>query len=642
MKSKNFIDYFLIFILGIIVYFNSLWVNFTWDDLGLILNNAQLKSFSNIFKNFSSGLFYSKVFYRPIQTLTYMLDFFLYKFNYKGYHLTSIILHILVVILSYKLLIILTKNRRLSLLTSLLYLVSPLWVESVTYISGRADILMAIFILLSFIFFIKDKFFPSIIFFIFALLSKEASLIFPLVLILYLFLFGKKEKKTIFSIIAFFIIDIGYVAFRYLTVGYENINFQKYPFYSRILFFIKAIPKYIGLMFFPINQHMAHAVNLPVSFFKTEVWLSFLFLIFLVFLFFYFLKKERFISFFIAWFFIFLLPQSGILPINAFFAEHFIYISALGIFVIFIYFLQKLRPKIAFNTLFLAFLSFFSLATVKYNFIWQDPIKFYKRIIGFSANSFTAYNNLGNIYLNNGNLKDAEKMIKKSLEIHPQYKQGRLSLARIYYLKQDFSKAIDLVKSVLTEDPKNYLALYFLGVFYTKKESYDLAEGYYKKAIELNPSYMLLWLDLYSLYQLSGKEEEAGRTKEIIAQMDKYSLSQVYSNDAAELLEKNKLDEALFTINEAIKINSSDSNYYNLRGVILRKKGDYPQALNNCKMAIKISPSNWEVYNNLGIIFSKMGDFNNAEKNFQKAISLNENYTEAHFNLGLLKKQFQK
>ena len=108
-------------------------------------------------------------------------------------------------------------------------------------------------------------------------------------------------------------------------------------------------------------------------------------------------------------------------------------------------------------------------------------------------------------------------MIKKSLEIHPQYKQGRLSLARIYYLKQDFSKAIDLVKSVLTEDPKNYLALYFLGVFYTKKESYDLAEGYYKKAIELNPSYMLLWLDLYSLYQLSGKEEEAGRTKEIIA-----------------------------------------------------------------------------------------------------------------------------
>jgi len=84
MKSKNFIDYFLIFILGIIVYFNSLWVNFTWDDLGLILNNAQLKSFSNIFKNFSSGLFYSKVFYRPIQTLTYMLDFFLYKFNYKG------------------------------------------------------------------------------------------------------------------------------------------------------------------------------------------------------------------------------------------------------------------------------------------------------------------------------------------------------------------------------------------------------------------------------------------------------------------------------------------------------------------------------------------------------------------------------
>ena len=153
MENKlNSKELLLIFLLGIAVYFNSFWVNFIWDDSALISNNYLIRSFTNIPKIFSTNLSYQRdIFYRPLQNFTYTIDFFLYKFNYRGYHLSNILLHIFVVILSFRLLFILTQNKILSNFTSLLYLVCPLWVESVTYISGRADILMAIFIFLSFI-----------------------------------------------------------------------------------------------------------------------------------------------------------------------------------------------------------------------------------------------------------------------------------------------------------------------------------------------------------------------------------------------------------------------------------------------------------------------------------------------------------
>jgi tetratricopeptide (TPR) repeat protein len=331
-----------------------------------------------------------------------------------------------------------------------------------------------------------------------------------------------------------------------------------------------------------------------------------------------------------------LLPYSGIFPINAFFAEHFIYIASLGILVIFVYFLQKLNSKRIFKLVFFGYLAVFSIATIKYNFVWQDQVKLYQRIIKLSPNSFAAYNNLGVIYLTQGRLKAAESMIKKSLEVYPECIEARVNLARFYYFKKDYSTAIGLVKAVVENDPRNFEALDFLGTFYFKNKEFDLAEYCYKKAMAVNPYYLPIWLDLYSFYKSLGREKEAVAVREEIKKIDRYSLADLNFADAQELFLENKIDKPLVLIDEALKVDPYNSDYYNLKGAILRRSGNYAQALDSFRKALKISPVNYEAYNNLGNLFAMIGDFDKARMNFKKSISLNPDFTEGYFNLGLL------
>lgn len=469
----------------------------------------------------------------------------------------------------------------------------------------------------------------------FALFSKEAGIAYPLALILYIYLFKKFDKKIIYSLLGFFVITIMYVALRLSTIVNAGPAPRDEPLYRVALFFIKAVAKYLGLIFFPINQHMSYTTKLPASFLQADVLLSFIVFVSLIWLFFYFLKKTKFISFFIGWFFIMLIPYSGLYPINAFFAEHFIYTASLGVFAVLAYFLQKIKSKAVFNLVFFSYFSLFSFATIKYNFIWQDPVKFYKRIIAFSPDSYIAYNNLASIYFNQGELEEFQKLVNKSLEINPQ-SLGMLNLARFYTQKKEYSEAISLIKGALAKEPNNSLAWGLLGDLYSKKGELNLAEDYYKKATALNLNYIPLWLDFYMFYKSLGREEEAETIKEKIKRLDKFSLADLYFKEAGVWFEQKELDKSAALINESLRINPYNSGYYNLRGCILRKKGDYTQAIGDFKKALRISPSNSELYNNLGNLFAITGDFNNARANFQKAISLNKGLVNAYFNLGLL------
>jgi Tfp pilus assembly protein PilF len=637
MKNEDLKYISLIFVLGLLVYFNSFWVGFIWDDSSLILENSLIKDPANIFKIFFSNLSpHRDIFYRPIQSLTYMIDFALYKFDFRGYHLTNILLHILCSALFYKLLKLLTQDSRLSFCTALLFLTCPLWVETVTYISGRADILMAVFIAASFIFFIKGRIWPALFLYLLSLLSKEASVAYPLALLLYIVLFRGRDKKTIAAWLAFLALTLFYAILRFSAQATPVITPTQYPFYVRALYFIKAGVQYIGLMFFPVNLHMSYTVSLPDSFFEPKALLSFLVLASLVFVFFYFLKREKQVSFFIGWFFIMLLPHSGLFPINAFFADHFVYIPSIGIFATFIYFLRKIKSKPIFNAVFAGYVVFFSLATVRYNFIWQDPVRFYQRVIKLSPNSFAAYNNLGVIYLNMGNHKDSLRLINRALEINPDFNEARLNLGRLYYLKKDYGRAIGLAKGVLERDPENFMALDFLGTFYFKNGQFQAAESCYRKAVSLNPFYVPTRLDLYSFYKSLGREEEAGKVRQEIEGIDRHSLAELDFSDAKEFLQKGQLAQARISVDAALRANPANAGYYNLKAVILRKSGDYGPALENLRKSLRLTPSNFEAYNNLGILFALTGKFYDAEINFRKAVSLNPYFADAYFNFGLL------
>ena len=137
----------------------------------------------------------------------------------------------------YWLINILAKDRIIGLLTSVFFVVSPLHTGAVSYISGRADPLSALFLILCFICYVKflvtnriTVYFLMIVIYVLALLSRESSLILPILLLHYHYSLRKKFSFKVFLPILI------------LTFIYDADAYCEYPKIINIKTKITAIP----------------------------------------------------------------------------------------------------------------------------------------------------------------------------------------------------------------------------------------------------------------------------------------------------------------------------------------------------------------------------------------------------------------
>src|SRR3989338_4613385 len=195
MKISSSTHILLISLIITITFSGSLKNDFAWDDSYLITGNDYIKSWSYVPKVFSTQLYEGSGmhsnFYRPLQLLSFMADYSLWKLNPFGYHLTSLLLHIFNSILVYLLAAIVCSSLTPAFITSLLFGIAPCISGITYYIPARSDLLMACFMLLSILLFTKYRekkkiflYAVSVIFFIFALLSKEMAVILPILLVI--------------------------------------------------------------------------------------------------------------------------------------------------------------------------------------------------------------------------------------------------------------------------------------------------------------------------------------------------------------------------------------------------------------------------------------------------------------------------
>ena len=441
---KRSIALLIIIVLGFIVYANSLNGGFVWDDEGLVKNNAHIRSFSFLPKIFREGIWagagQKENAYRPIQTLTYMIDYAVWKLDVRGYHLTNTILHIAVALCVYALIGILFGSRKLALLTGALFVVHPIHTEAVSYISGRADPLTALFMLLTFIFYVKrikngdcprrglSPFFP-VPFFCLALLSKETSLILLPLIFLYHFTFRKKiEIKTISPLagIAALYVILRAVFLRDLLLHTSS---GIPPLSDRIPGIFVAITNYARLLIWPFNLHMEYGSFL-FDFANPKAIIGVLIAALSLTAALKFRSKNKLISFSILWFFIALLPQSNIFPVNAYMAEHWLYIPSIGFFLIVANGMTKCRGGL--SLLCILLLIFYSTLTMMQNNYWREPIGFYERTLRYAPHSARVACDLGAMYHRAGNTKKAITLYKRALQIDPNYADARHNAALIY------------------------------------------------------------------------------------------------------------------------------------------------------------------------------------------------------------------
>ena len=641
-KFKLLSVFLAICALVLIAYFNSLHNPFIWDDVGLILNNPIIQSQHNLFKVFSGDLYAGTLsgsnFYRPIQSLSFILDYHFWQLNPVGYHITNILLQILVSFLVFLFLRSIIASFSIAFLSAALFSLSPLNTEAVTYISGRAEMLMGLFVFSSLILFIKAQDKPDIrklsyiIFscfaFILALLSKELSLALPLIILAYIFYFRRnsctRPVEIIKPALPYFIIALSYIILRLAVLNFSTLRptaLSAYPLILRVTVLPEVIFTYLRLLSLPVDLHMNWTVARPstfIGFFSAWFILGMICLGCWYILFYK--RNNKVLGFLLLWAVIFFFPQSGVFPINAFVAEHFIYLPALSFFVLVAYLLHKYLRKEIFIFCASILILFYGLLTFSRNAEWSDPVAFYEKNIKYSPDSFQSHNNLGTEYeYRHYMYEKAISEYKKALEIKPDLIEARSNLANIYFKTGRFDDAKREYELVKKSAPQLKLGQIEnnIGCIYEVEGNWDRALESYRLALKLDPKLNFTHFNIAKIYQAQGKLQLSA--KEVLDSLPEISNVSGKNYDYHALVVSYLKSEKL----------TAPAKLYNDLGLEFAGRGLLQEAVFSFKRALELEPRSADWHFNLGLAYWKMGLKKESVLAIKQALKINPNHLRA-------------
>ncbi|NQT46811.1 MAG: tetratricopeptide repeat protein [Candidatus Omnitrophica bacterium] len=629
-KKNIVLSLALIVVLGFLVYGNSLQNGFIWDDEKHVRNNDYIKNLNSVPKMFTtdllSGAGEESNFYRPIQVLTYLTDYMIWKLNPAGYHLSNIVFHLASALLVFFLIWFLTHDHIASTLSGILFAIHPINTEAVTYISGRADSLAVFFLLLSLILYIrhnrrielknKSLYWGSVASFALALLSKEISLIFIAIYILYdkIFKEAKSEPGDPFSgplrYGPFIVLGGFFLAIRQIILPFSISTGYQASFATRMFTQLKVLLEYFRLLILPFDLHMERSLPLSTSVFDSTVLISIAVLLCLSFMIYRF-RQNKIVLFASAWFFINLLPVSNIIPVNAILAEHWLYMPAIGFYVVASVLVSRASRNI--TSIFSAeaidkpvvigvilALLFYGGITVKRNSDWRDPATFYEKTLNFT-DSYRVHNNLGAVYYRVAKYDDAEEHLEEAIRQRPDFAEAHMNLGLVYKAKERPDEAEAQFAEALRYEPDDARAKNVVGVFYLDSNQQERAVETFRELIEERPDY-----------------------------------SEAHNNLGAAYYEMGEHNKAIDEWKETLKIYpDSAETHYNL-GKLFAEQGRFIEAMESYKAALKVRPRYGEVYNNIGAIYYGKDDLEEAEKNFALAAEYAPDLADGHFNLGVI------
>jgi len=192
-KNKNLGFWIFFFLYIIYIYKTAFNINFFIDDyfflkISRIKSIAEFLNFYLPFRNYS---------YKPLAGETFYFVIHLLNNNAFLGHVIAFITYFIGLVFLYKIIKLLKESDLLAKLTVFLYGISFVHVFQIYWFATYQEIAIFAFLAISFYGFLKKKYILSILFFIFASLSKETAVLFAPFLILFVLILNKLNLKKI-------------------------------------------------------------------------------------------------------------------------------------------------------------------------------------------------------------------------------------------------------------------------------------------------------------------------------------------------------------------------------------------------------------------------------------------------------------
>ncbi|MEO7319542.1 MAG: tetratricopeptide repeat protein [Chthoniobacteraceae bacterium] len=457
----------LFLLAGLLIYAPALNGEPIWDDEYLVGQNPFFKSPVFALEVFRHYLFFDSfsIYYRPVQNLTYMLDYWVWGGNPFGYHLTNVLFHALSGFLLFKVL------RRIlpgmlgagvhanvrdvaAFLIAMLWTVHPIHNAAVAYISGRADSIASLFALGAWLLVLRTRevrggkratlFAASALSMLIALCAKEIALMWLVIFLLHLVFFEtdlpwKARLSLISGMLAIFGIYFGLHSLPAHRVPMEAGPPE--PFSARVLLMLRALGDYTSLTFYPSRLLMDRTLTSPAMYVNAASWhaslryeyLSVIGSAALAFGAMLCRKSapgRRLRVFGALWFVIAFLPISNLFPLNAQVAEHWIYLASIGYLAFLAGCVLLFTPRWRNVAACVAGIAVFALGvrTAMRAADWSDPATFYARTIEDGGGTPRIFGNLAGTFAKRGDYPRQEAILRRTLKLFPDFAPARINL----------------------------------------------------------------------------------------------------------------------------------------------------------------------------------------------------------------------
>lgn len=646
-----------------------------WDDAQSLVNNHDYRGLGRAQLNWMFTAFNMGP-YTPLTWMTFGLDYLLWGMNPAGYHLTSVLLHCggaaVFFLLARELLSLSSglgvKAPEVSLaaaFAALVFALHPLRAESVSWLSGRHDIIATLFYCWAALAYTRARrgraapelwrgqVLPLALF-LCALLAKGTAVTLPLALLLLdiyplrrlpadprLWLkAGNRgallEKSpyfalsVIFGLIAFLgqdavgaLVPVGAFSVRArLAQALYGLGF--YPLKTLAPFGLSPLyrlPEGISLLdgrvLLPAAAALLFSAGALLAAFR------------------------RLPSAAAAWAFYLLTvwPVLGAVKINAqSAADRYAYLTCLGFAALAGGALLAARtsgktlPRRAGTAAALAVLVALSALCWRQQVTWRDSEVLWRHALALDPQLEIAHCNLGFVLAEKGRLGEAEGHYREALRINPAIHRASVSIAGILLARGRLGEAAAVYREQLRRFPDFAQAYNNLGLILADQGKTAEAVKQYRLGIRMEPGMEQLRNNLGIALSDLGRLGEAEAAYREALRLNPF-YAEAHYNLGYCLGRQKKYAAAEASYRKALELKPGMSGVRNNLAGILSAQGRLEEAAAEYREALKAAPDQPEACYNLGTVLQKRGLFREAAEEYKAAIRLAPDYAEAHYNL---------
>jgi len=265
--------------------------------------------------------------------------------------------------------------------------------------------------------------------------------------------------------------------------------------------------------------------------------------------------------------------------------------------------------------------------------MYADMETLWQTTIAKNPGAFLAYNNLGYLYLQRGQVQAAIPYFYKTLQLNPEYIEARNNLGDALVRSGLLDEGMEEFKQAVEIEPNSAVSHYNFGNALMQSGRLDEAIRQFKKVLEIEPSHARACNNLGVALMRGGRLEEATAEYRQALELDP-AYAEAHYNLGCIFDSQDKLDEAIAQYQLAVACNSNYAEaHYNL-GRVLGLQGRLDDAIGHYRKAVEIKPDYADAEGNLANALAMQGKLDEAVQGYERTLALVPNSPQAHYRLG--------